>query len=580
MSLVPRSYPDIVRDVLTTLTQGVTGETHRVSYDPLARPVVVPDIVLRRRPVRRVSFVAGKIAAEDPEAPPVEHVFALSDYELVGPPERPEEFDRLRFTLFGRKPAPDTDIVVNYYPRSTDPTPLTDLNVGSVTRTLVEALSHELGLLYAQLNLAYESAFVETATGSALDRVVALLGYQRYRGGRPTGTVEFTRRAGAVGNITVPAGTPVSDSQDTVRYLTAASHLMLAGETTALVPVRGASAATPTVEAGALSVIQTALAGLERVSNPRPTARASEDESDEELRARARDALLAANKGTAQAIRHGLLQMPEVRDAQITEMPNGVPGEIRVAVSLAEPSPDGTLPPAIRARIDALRPAGVRVLGESAGRLDLAAELALVLAGSGLPEAETEQLRAAARKTLAGQVAGKGVGETIRIKPLVAALLGDPRIVDAGLRIGAKGATIAEADFAPPPGTAVALAAADIAFAPERFEAAAGEAATVPIEVTAEIGVTPAGGVPLDQVRTTLGERLATVFAALSPGASVTGEGLLNALREDSLYAIDPTRLVVSLTAADRFVQVAPGLPAFQVLPGHVFHLGAVEVSA
>ena len=53
MSFLDRTYPDIVRDVLTTLTQGVAAETHTVAYDPNARPLVVPDIVLARRPVRR-----------------------------------------------------------------------------------------------------------------------------------------------------------------------------------------------------------------------------------------------------------------------------------------------------------------------------------------------------------------------------------------------------------------------------------------------------------------------------------------------------------------------------------------------
>ena len=40
MSFVDRTYPDIVRDVLTNLTQGITQEVHRVVYDPLQRPLV------------------------------------------------------------------------------------------------------------------------------------------------------------------------------------------------------------------------------------------------------------------------------------------------------------------------------------------------------------------------------------------------------------------------------------------------------------------------------------------------------------------------------------------------------------
>ena len=77
------------------------------------------------------------------------------------------------------------DLRVNYYPRTTAPAPITDLSVGSVVRTLLETFAKEQAILYAQLNLAYDFAFVETATGSSLYRAVALLGYQRFRAGRP-----------------------------------------------------------------------------------------------------------------------------------------------------------------------------------------------------------------------------------------------------------------------------------------------------------------------------------------------------------------------------------------------------------
>src|SRR2546427_12387387 len=97
----------------------------------------------------------------------------------------------------------------------------------------MEAVCKEQALSYAKLNLAYDSAFLETATGSSLDRVVALLGYQRFRAGRPIGTVTFTRRAGSIGNITIPAGTPITDTADKIRHDTGETRAMPAGATTA-----------------------------------------------------------------------------------------------------------------------------------------------------------------------------------------------------------------------------------------------------------------------------------------------------------------------------------------------------------
>ena len=278
MSFINRTYPDVVRDVLTNLTQGVTGERHTVEYDGTAGngagPVQVPDIVLLRRPVRRVSLVTGFVAGPTVDDDPLPHTFGLNDYELVPDPNDPTDLHTIRFRPFGRRPAPGTELTVNYYPRNVDKTPVTDMNVGSVARTLMEALSKEIALLYAQLNLAYDSGFLESATGSSLDRVVALLGLQRYRAGRPMGTVTFRRRAGSPGNITIPPGTPITDAANKILYQTIETRTMLAGESIVEVQVRVSTDGTPPVEAGVLTVIQRAIAGLDSVTNERPTTRA------------------------------------------------------------------------------------------------------------------------------------------------------------------------------------------------------------------------------------------------------------------------------------------------------------------
>jgi uncharacterized phage protein gp47/JayE len=51
-------------------------------------------------------------------------------------------------------------------------TELRDLAPGSVTRTLAEAFARELAELHERLEETYDSAFVETATGESLERLV------------------------------------------------------------------------------------------------------------------------------------------------------------------------------------------------------------------------------------------------------------------------------------------------------------------------------------------------------------------------------------------------------------------------
>jgi hypothetical protein len=581
VTFVDRKYPDLVRDVLTNLTQGVAGELHRVSYDPNAHPIQIPDVVLSRRPVKRVSVVEGLVAGAAPDDPPVPYTFGLNDYELVPDANDTDSLSTIRFLPFGRKPAPDTDLRVNYYPRTTAPAPITDLSVGSVVRTLLETFAKEQAILYAQLNLAYDSAFVETATGSSLDRVVALLGYQRFRAGRPVGTVTFSRRAGAVGEITIPAGTPVTDAADKVRYETAESRLMRAGETAAEIAVRGSTDNTPPVDANALTVIQRAIAGLDAVTNERPTARATSDESDAELRARARDALISSNKGTLGALRNGLLQLPEVRDVKIIEMPNGVPGEVMLNVSLAQnvTTQGDELPDAVKACIEDLRPAGIRIVGGKAGTVDLAAKVQLTLAGSQLAKAEVSKVQDQVRKTLVGEVARRGVGDRVRIKPMVAAVLKDERIVDADILLAIKGSAPAGTDLDPPAGAAVQLDAANISFNPETFDQPLPAGQTVPLDISAKVGALLQGTVTATQAQSLLTAKLKSAFGSVAADTSVDINFLLNALRDDANYTLDPMKLQVTLTSPQQFVQIMQGSGVFRVLTAYRFNVRDVEVS-
>lgn len=580
MSFIERGYPEVVRDVLTTLTNGVVQETHLVDYDPQARPLQLPDIVLARRPVRRVSFVSGLVST-GPDVPPARTVFSLNDYALVPDPADATALNTLRFLPFGRKPAPGTYVTVNYYPRTAEATPLTDINVGSVVRTVLESISREIALLYAQLNLVYDSAFLDTATGSSLDRVVALLGLTRFKAGRATGSVTLTRSPRAIGSITIPAGTPITDAQDTVRYETVDNRDMLAGETTAQIRVRGAAASTPPVTENTLTVIQRVIAGIASVTNERETTRASDDETDDDLRARARTALTAANKGTVEAITHGLLALPEVRDAKVIEMPAGVPGEIKIVISRADGQPPTTpLPHEITDRIEQLRPAGIRVVTDVAAPLSLAASVRLTLAGSALAAADLASVHAAARRTLAHAIQQKGVGERIRVKPLIAALLADRRVADAELTLSPLDGPTAPpgADFDPPAGSIVSLAEDAVAFETDAFESAAAAGPTV-VEVHATIAAQLIAGVSLDAVKQALQAKLTQLFGAAAPGASIDAQAVLTALRDDAKYAIDPLRTTITLVAGPQFVDLAQGTGPYTIGPGQTFAVKPVEVT-
>lgn len=575
MGISARLYPDIVRDALTVLTGGVAGERCDVTIDTSARLPVAT--ALLARPAKRVSSVSGLLATADGGLR--DYTFGLDEYELLGEPGDPESLRTIRFRPHGaRQPAAGTQVTVNYYPRSAQPSPITDVTVGGVARTLVEAISHELAVVSAQVEEAYDSAFVDTATGSSLDRLVALLGYTRYRAGRPTGLVRFTRRAGSAGTVVIPAGTPVTDAADTVRYETTETRTMQAGESVSEVRVRAATDATAPVPAHTLVVIQRAIAGVDAVDHDQPTAAASVDETDPELRARAKVALQVANKGTALAIRHGLLALPDVRDVVVEELPNGVPGELRVTVSMAGGA--GDLTPAVRAKLEELRPAGVRLLTGSAAAVALAARLELTLAGSHLPARDVEAVHQQASGALAATVTRTGVGQKVRAAPAAAAILADGRVVDVVVRLGAKGGEPGApgADFVPDHGASVTLDPADVVFDPDRFDQAPAPAAGNVVSVSATVTATPEGTTAVADVAGLLTNRLTALVGPLGPGAVVDATAVLDALRDDTRYQIDPLTLLVRFTAGASFVDVAPGGAAYTVAPGQTFTVTGVTL--
>ena len=131
MNFDDRKYPDLVRDLLTHLTGGTVAETHVIG-------ATVPDLIyLDNRPVRRVSFLQGKVQVGEER---IDYRFTERDFELTGTEQNPDELVALRFRPRGQKPAPQTTLPVNYYPDHLRPTPITEVNVGSVARPLLETV--------------------------------------------------------------------------------------------------------------------------------------------------------------------------------------------------------------------------------------------------------------------------------------------------------------------------------------------------------------------------------------------------------------------------------------------------------
>lgn len=565
MTFVAATYPDVVRDLLTWLTHGVVAEPHPVPSTGLT------ELRFDAGPVRRISHLAGAIQVDDRQVP---YRFTDRDFELFSDNGENGAFSGLRFGR-GQLPAPGSIVTVNYYPSRTGPVPLNDIAVGSVVRTLLETVAREVATMQSQLELVYESAFVETATGSSLDRVAALVDVRRLRQRHPIGQVRFSRRPGSAGTVTIPVETAVTDGQGT-RYLTTDPARMLPSQTSVDVWVHGASSATDAVDGGALTVLERALAGVDSAVNDAATFRATEDETDEQLRLRATAAIHRAGRGTLDAIRAGVQALDFVSAVTLTEQVDGVPGTLAVGVALTEDTPFTRR--IVQARIDELRAAGIAVTTTFAGRLPLGFDVSLTLAGAGAPVSVVDDVLAQARVRL-GRVAGSiAPGATLRRARLVAALLDDARIVDAGVAISAGGAAVPGDTFVVPIDSAVQLdAARDVTFRPVTFESGDGnEPTTVPVDVRLRVAILDATLAPaaIEARVSTLLETVVANAPALTTdvvSTALAGETTFVALAEHTVMAIE--------TGPGQFTEVRPGDAAHPVAPDRTFELRTVTAT-
>jgi hypothetical protein len=321
--------------------------------------------------VARIASVTGTVGGEYRQ-------FADTDFELT--PDR----SAIRW-LRGARPDEESTFLVDYYPDSAE-SPITDRNVGSVARTLVEALGREIAMLYEQMDLVYRSGFIDTAEGSALDFVVALLSVKRIRAGREVGEVVFGRGTPAPGDITIPPGSvvatpPQGDKQVVLQFETTASRTLRQGQTEVAAPIRflptpdqEAAFVSGQVPPGTITLLPKPIVGVESVTNPEATTRGAQDETDDQLRQRATKALAEAGKSTSDALRAPVLSHGPGVNVVVQDMPSGIPGEVGLVIDGAD---DAQRRAAILSSVLATKAAGVIVRGNFSEAVKLTLKLSL-----------------------------------------------------------------------------------------------------------------------------------------------------------------------------------------------------------
>lgn len=443
MSFRRRNYPEVIDNLLTSVVKGVSAEQHPFPPAGAQNPPYAHS--LERSPAADIIAVYGSRNGQS-------HAFVKNtDYVLS------EDGAQLQWMKEGAQlPDKGTVFHVNYLPESATGT-LSDIHVGSVLRTLTESVGLEIARLYAQLEAVYKSAYIDTASGSALDNVVALLGTQRVKAGRFSGEIEFSRTPGSHGSIYIPAGTRIMTVGGNVEYETTASVTVRDGQNTARVIARDVEENTQGVAADELTVLAKPITGIVSVTNPAPTAVTNADETDAELKTRAKNFLHGSERATLGAIKEAVAKQGILADVEEVERDlfDTEDNQIKVKVGQVKVIPHvDKLEPELSRRINTAirdsRPVGVNVFLDESVKAPTKVDLSLrIVTSTDLLEQDLRAVQDTVHEKISDYFSSLPVNEPGSVNRIIGLVLGIDEVQDMQIvEAKADGVLISEEDLA------------------------------------------------------------------------------------------------------------------------------------
>jgi uncharacterized phage protein gp47/JayE len=227
-----------------------------------------------------------------------------------------------------------------------------DLTDTSPIMEFANSILIEAAILWNVAEDVYYSAFIDFATGSDLDKVVALLGLTRKQATKATGIVTFSRSTPATNDIWIPLGTRVATADGSIVFVTTEGKYLESGNTSVDVAIEAQEAGSAgNVAANTITKIVDPISGIESVNNANATSGGSDTESDEALRYRAKRGT-RFGKGTVSAIESAIAAVDGVTAVLVTE---------DTANHTASATVEGGADSDIDNAIEEARPAGIQV---------------------------------------------------------------------------------------------------------------------------------------------------------------------------------------------------------------------------
>lgn len=178
-----KKYIEIVDDILQHITSGQTSEKHLFSkFTRIYKLESLPENKLVIGEVGIRGLLNGN-----------PHTFSYNkDYKL-------NNSNSIEWNIIDNNSRdinrPDENSIFEVSYLFNNNSGLTDVNTGSVLRTIVEGISKEIESLYNEMESVYKDGFIETSSGTSLDNVVSILGIKRKSPTRAYGYVTFFKNS-------------------------------------------------------------------------------------------------------------------------------------------------------------------------------------------------------------------------------------------------------------------------------------------------------------------------------------------------------------------------------------------------
>ena len=310
-------------------------------------------------------------------------------------------------------------------------TALIDITTGSLTRALLEANASIALWLQWLIVLVLGQTRAATSNGPDLDSWVADFSLTRLPGQAAETTAVFSRiTPGLIASI--PAGTQVKTADGTETFAVVAdpsnpayvpanaSYTLAAAASSIALTVQATIAGSAgNVQAGLISMLASALPGIDSVTNPLQAQGGLDAESDAALRSRFANFIDSRSRATPEAIAFAIDSLQQGLSHVISENvdPSGatVPGTFIVTINDGSGAPPSALLSAVATAVDAVRPVGTQFFVLAPAVLLANITLTITVSDSNKPASQ-----AAVSGALQSYVGGLPIGAPLPISRVAA----------------------------------------------------------------------------------------------------------------------------------------------------------------